>query len=158
VETADRATEVDLVELERLWERAVAELDGQRGGWSLAGSLWRGDLARFLRSALAEEDRLLVLGRVDGRAVGLASLWADRGRREPLGQLELLYVEPDSRQAGVAAAMLAVVTSRCEEWGMAGLDAPALPGNRAAKSFFERQGMQARMLIMHKPLGGGPRA
>jgi ribosomal protein S18 acetylase RimI-like enzyme len=158
VASAHRATETDLEELSRLWRRAVAELDGQRGGWSLAGSLWRADLPGFLRQALTDPDRLLVLGRTDGAPVGLASLWADRSRREPLGQLELIYVEPGTRQSGVASAMLSEAVACCEEWGLPGLDAPALPGNRAAKSFFERQGMQARMLIMHRPFGDGPRA
>lgn len=159
-EIARPARQSDLDDLERLWKQAVAELDGQRGGWSLAGSLWRDDLAEFLRSALqgADGTHLLVVGLAGGRPVGLASLRADRDRREVLGQIELIYVEPAARQAGVAAAMLGVVVRCCEEWGVAGLDAPALPGNRAAKSFFERQGMQARMLIMHRPFVPPPGA
>jgi GNAT superfamily N-acetyltransferase len=156
VETARPAAETDLPALARLWQEAVAELDGQRGGWSLAGSLSRSDLTAFLVGALADPDRLLVLGEIDAEPVGLASLWADRTRREPLGQLELIFVEPEARRVGVAEAMLSVVVARCEEWGMAGLDAPALPGNRAAKSFFETQRMQARLLVMHRPLGSGP--
>jgi GNAT superfamily N-acetyltransferase len=93
-----------------------------------------------------------VVGVADGAACGLASLRAVRRRREPLGELELIFVDPASRQAGVASAMLSLVAEQCREWGMHGLDAPALPGNRPAKSFFERQGMQARLLIMHRPL------
>lgn len=155
METARPATAADLDDLVRLWEHAVAELDGQRGGSPLAGSLWRPDLTAFLRSALADADRDLVLGLIDDSPVGLASVWADRSRREPLGQLELIFVEPSGRQVGVAEAMLSVVTARCVAWGMAGLDAPALPGNRSAKSFFETQGMQARLLVMHRRLDGG---
>jgi GNAT superfamily N-acetyltransferase len=120
--------------------------------------LWREDLTKFLTDGLtgAGGSHLLVIGLAGGGPVGLASLRADQDRREPLGQLELIYVEPAARQGGVAAAMLALVLARCAEWGLAGLDAPALPGNRAAKSFFERQGMQARMLVMHRPLGPPP--
>ncbi len=153
METARPATEADLEDLIRLWEHAVAELDGQRGGGPLAGSLNRPDLRRFMSEALADNERLLVIGSIDDVPVGLASLWADRGRREPIGQLELIFVEPNARQVGVAEVMLALVLARCEEWGMTGLDSPALPGNRSAKSFFETQGMQARLLIMHRPLG-----
>lgn len=152
METARPATAADLPELETLWQNAVAELDGQRGGWALAGTLWRADLPGFLRSALGDPDRLLVVGLVESGAAGLASLRAERDRREPLGQLELIYVESTARQTGVAEAMLSLVIDRCREWGMAGLDAPALPGNRPAKSFFETQGMQARLLTMHQPL------
>lgn len=155
MESARPATGADLDELVRLWEEAVSELAGQRGGRALAGTLTRGDLPAFLRHALQEPDRLLVLGHYDGSPVGLASLWADRSRTDPIGQLELIYVEPTARQVGVAEAMLSLVMDRCQAWGMTGLDAPALPGNRSAKSFFERNRMQARLLIMHRPLPGG---
>jgi GNAT superfamily N-acetyltransferase len=154
VETARPATPDDLPVLVRLWEEAVAELDGQRGGWPLAGSLWRPDLTGFLTAALADADRLLALGLIDEVPVGLAAVRAERERREPLGQLELIYVEPRARQVGVAEAMLELVLARCTEWGMTGVDAPALPGNRSAKSFFETQGLQARLIVMHRPLGG----
>lgn len=154
METARPATPADLDNLAVLWDQAVTELDGQRGGAALAGSLARPDLRGFLEEALEDPDRLLVLGLIDHVAVGLASLRADRQRREPIGDLELIYVEPTARQVGVAEAMLSLVAERCEEWGMSGLDAPALPGNRSAKSFFETQGMQARLLIMHRPFPG----
>jgi GNAT superfamily N-acetyltransferase len=157
VDRARPATDADLDELAGLWARALAELDGQRGGWALAGRLHRADLPGFLHDALGQSDRLLIVGLAGGVASGLASLRAVRRRREPLGELELIYVDPAARQSGVASAMLEVAVARCREWGMHGLDAPALPGNRAAKSFFETQGMQARLLIMHRPLetGGG---
>ena len=154
METARPAIPGDREELASRWRPAVEELDGQRGGWALAGSLHRADLDAFLRSALDDPDRLLVIGLIDDVPVGLASLCATRDRREPLGWLELIYVEPRARQVGVAEVMLALATARCREWGMAGLDAPALPGNRSAKSFFETQGMQARLLLMHRPLEG----
>jgi GNAT superfamily N-acetyltransferase len=154
LETARPAQPVDLPVLARLWDEAVAELDGQRGGWALAGSLWRPDLPVFLSTALADPDRLLALGLIDEVPVGLASLRADRDRREPLGYLELIFVEPRARQVGVAEAMLELAEEHCTGWGMAGLDAPALPGNRSAKSFFETQGLQARLIMMHRPLGG----
>lgn len=157
MESARPATEADLEDLVRLWEHAVQELEGQRGGGPLAGSLSRPDLPRFLKGALDEPERLLVVGSIDDVPVGLASVWADRSRREPIGQLELIFVEPNARQVGVADVMLALVLARCEEWGMSGVDSPALPGNRSAKSFFETQGMQARLLIMHRPLGGASR-
>ncbi|MDE3204624.1 MAG: GNAT family N-acetyltransferase, partial [Acidobacteriota bacterium] len=115
------AAAADLGDLRRLWDQAVTELDGQRGGWSLAGGLWRADLDAFLGYALAggdDGDRLMVLGTDRGRPVGLASLMADRDRREPLGVLELIYVEPPSRRTGIAAAMLQLALERCEAWGV----------------------------------------
>ena len=35
------------------------------------------------------------------------------------------------------------------------MDAPALPGSRPAKAFFEDNGFVARLLVMHRPLAGG---
>jgi hypothetical protein len=35
--------------------------------------------------------------------------------------------------------------------GCVGVDAPALPGSRSAKAFFEDNGFIARMLVMHRP-------
>jgi len=155
VETARPATAADAADLAALWSRAVAELDGQRGGRALAGALTRADLPAFLAAAVADPERLLVLGLIDDVPVGLASLWVDRARRQPIGQLELIYVEPPARQIGVASTMLALVEQRCRAWGLAGLDAPALPGNRPAKSFFETQGMMARLLVMHRAFDEG---
>ncbi len=44
----------------------------------------------------------------------------------------------------------------CEEHGCAGIDAVALPGNRATKNFFERYGLTARALLVHRRLGPDP--
>ena len=52
---------------------AVAELDGQRGGPLLAGSLVRPDLRATLEAALEDPDSLLVVGLIDDVPVGFAS-------------------------------------------------------------------------------------
>ena len=36
------------------------------------------------------------------------------------------------------------------------MDAPALPGSRPAKAFFEDHGFVARLLVMHRPLPDAP--
>lgn len=116
----------------------------------MADNLTRRDLSGYLNGALDDPESLVVLGFIDDTPVGLASLRADRRRVLPLGKLELIYVEPEARGVGVADAMLAVVAERCREWGVVGIDAPALPGNREAKSFFEAHGFTARLLMMHR--------
>ena len=151
METARPATPADGDTLARLWERAVAELDGQRGGALLAGDLYRADLHGFLAAALTDPDRLLVLGYIDHVPLGLASVFVNRVRREPVATLELIYTDPSARQVGVAEAMLDVVTDWSSTRDVIGVDAPALPGNRPAKSFFETQGFQARLLVMYRP-------
>jgi len=142
--------------MSRLWDGAVAELDGQRGGPLLAGVLARSDVAAYLGEALDDPDRLLVVGIIDDVPVGLASVFCERDRREVVGNLELLYVDPGARQIGVAELMLEVVVEWCLRVGCVGIDAPALPGNRAAKTFFEGRGFLARLLTMHLRLGDAP--
>lgn len=161
METARSATEADLPDVVRLWAEAVADLDGQRGGALLARALTRPALTEWATAALADPDRLVVLGLIDGVRVGLTSVVTSSVPSEvgggPLGTVELIYVEPPARQVGVAEAMMALVTEWAVGRGLVGLDAPALPGSRPAKSFFEVNGYQARLLIMHRPLGEGDR-
>ena len=150
MEHAREAVADDLTTLVGLWEMAVAELDSERGGPLLAGSLVRSDLNASLLESIGNPDRLVVAGFIDDVPVGLASVVVDRLRRELVGELDLIYVEPGARQVGVAEEMLQLVLHWCEDQGCVGVDAPALPGNRAAKAFFEEQGFQARLLIMHR--------
>lgn len=153
MEHARQATAGDLTALAGLWDVAVGDLDGQRGGRLLAGSLSRDGAAVHLESALADPDRLVVVGLIDEVPVGVGSVACDRSRSEVVGYLELLYVEPRARQVGVAEAMVDAVLPWCRDKGCVGVDAPALPGNRPAKAFFEEHGFLARLLVMHRPLG-----
>lgn len=152
METARAARPEDLDDLTRLWRHAVDELDGQRGGTLLAGSLEQPDTAASVGEALEDPDRLLVVGFIDESPVGLASAVLRRARREPLAELQLIFVEPEARQVGVAEAMLDEVLAWAARHQVVGVEGPALPGNRPAKSFFEAHGFQARLLIMHRPL------
>jgi GNAT superfamily N-acetyltransferase len=153
VESARPAALSDVEHLAHLWRQALAELEGQRGGALLAGGLARPDLGGWLSAALADPGRAVVVGLFNGTPVGLASACAERTGGERLGILDLIYVEPAARQVGVGEAMLSEIVSWCDRLGLAGLDAPALPGSRPAKSFFEDNGFQARLLVMHRPVG-----
>lgn len=155
MEGARQADRGDLDAVSRLWRDAVAELDGQRGGPLLAGTLTHPDLASFLREGMQDPERLLVLGHIDDYAVGVASAVCERDRREPLAHIELVFVEANARQIGVAGSMMEAVYDWAMAKGCVGIDAPALPGNRAAKAFFEGQGFLARLLVMHQPLRRG---
>jgi GNAT superfamily N-acetyltransferase len=154
VESARVATAADLAFAAELWERAVAELDGQRGGALLAGSLYRADPKVALRSSLEDPDHLLVIGSIQDVPVGFASAICDRSRSEPVGVIEIIYVDPPARQVGVAEAMVKVVMDWSSKLGCVGVDAPALPGSRSSKAFFEDNGFVARLLIMHRAVAG----
>ncbi|HLI15736.1 MAG TPA: GNAT family N-acetyltransferase [Acidimicrobiales bacterium] len=152
MESARPAARSDVEHLVQLWRQALTELDGHRGGALLAGGLARPDLRSWLSGALADPERALVVGLIEGTPVGLASAFAERSGGGGLGVVDLIYVDPAARQVGVGEAMLSQVLSWCERLGLAGLDAPALPGSRSAKSFFEDNGFQARLLVMHRPV------
>jgi GNAT superfamily N-acetyltransferase len=153
VEHARPATLADIPTLQRLWELCIAEIAGQRGGSLLAGTLPdSGSPAAFLTRAIDDAERLVILGCTEDVEVGFACVRCDRSGRDPIGVVELIYVEPSARLVGVGEAILQTVVSWCAELGCCGVDAPALPGNRAAKAFFEDHGFVARLLIMHQPL------
>jgi GNAT superfamily N-acetyltransferase len=150
VERARVATAADIPTLKALWEMALAELAGQRGGALLAGSLL-GDipLEERLASAVVDPNRVLVVGTTDDVEVGFALARCDRIGTDAVGVIEAVYVEPSARQIGVGEALVEMVVSWCAARHCVGVDAPALPGNRAAKAFFEDNGFVARLLVMH---------
>jgi GNAT superfamily N-acetyltransferase len=71
---------------------------------------------------------------------------------ERLGSVQDLYVVPLARRNGVGRAMADQMANWCALEGCIGIDASALPGSRAVKSFFEAEGYKARVLVMHRPL------
>lgn len=153
MEGARPAATGDLAELARLWRAALDELDGQRGGGQLASGLRLPEpLGESLRPALGDAGRRVVVGTVDGAVVGFGLARVDE-RGTTLGVVEALYVEPGARRIGVGEAILDSIAAWSKQHGCAGIDAPALPGNREAKGFFETHGFTARLLVMHRELG-----
>lgn len=152
MEAARAASAADLDRVASLWARAIEEVTALRGGQLLARSWHRDNLEAELAAILACPDRHLVVGQFEQVTVGFASAACDKGSGAAIGVVELLYVEPPARQVGVGEAMLEELLSWCRRMGCAGVDAPALPGSRAAKSFFEDNGFVARLLVMHRPL------
>jgi GNAT superfamily N-acetyltransferase len=151
MEHARAATAADIPTLRMLSERAVAEISRQRGGAMLvAPFVDAGPIEETLASMVSDDDRLLVLGTTDEVEVGFAVARCDRTRQ--IGVIEAVYVEPPARQIGVGEAMVDLIVSWCEARHCAGVDAPALPGSRAAKAFFEDHGFVARLLVMHHPI------
>jgi GNAT superfamily N-acetyltransferase len=131
----------------------LAALDGQRGGVLLAGGSISSDpVDDALGKAAGDDDHLLVVGTFDGLIVGFASAHCDRDRRQPIGVVDAIYVEPSARLVGVGEAVMDLVVQWCASRGCRGVDAPALPGSRPAKAFFEDHGFVTRLLIMHHPI------
>jgi GNAT superfamily N-acetyltransferase len=136
---------------------AVLEIEGQRGAALLvAGTAGDQSLEKTLEQSLADPDRLLVLGTMDGVEVGFASARRDQLPGGPIGVIETIYVEPSARQVGVGEVLVEAIVAWCSDRGCVGIDAPALPGSRPAKAFFEDHGFVARLLVMHHRLPVGP--
>jgi GNAT superfamily N-acetyltransferase len=153
VEYARPATAADLPILELLCEAARGELAGQRGGAVLAGSLAAlGSIEELVAAAADDADRLVVVGTTDEVEVGFAWARCDRRGSQPIGVIEAIYVEPSARMVGVGEAMVDLVITWCAARHCAGVDAPALPGSRPAKAFFEESGFVTRLLVMHYPI------
>jgi GNAT superfamily N-acetyltransferase len=74
---------------------------------------------------------------------------------ERVGSVHDLYVDPAVRRRGVGRAMADQMVGWCQQQGCIGVDANALPGSRAVKSFFEAGRFTARLLVMYRPLPQG---
>ncbi len=147
--SARPATAGDHAALSALATAARDAVADQRGGRLL--------LARELRAldpvSLDDPDRLVVVGAVDDVPVGYAAVVLEAledGRL--LAVIEALFVEPEAREVGVGEAMMDLVLHWAAGRGVVGLDGLALPGDRATKNFFERFGLTARAIVVHRAL------
>ncbi|MGI8491915.1 MAG: GNAT family N-acetyltransferase [Acidimicrobiales bacterium] len=153
MEAARLAVAGDLDRLTTMWDQATVELTGHRGGELLAVTLAGPAAVEVsLDSYLHDPDRIMVVGTVDDYPLGFGAGRTDRSGVRPMGAVEAIYVEAEARHIGVGEAMLEVMLERWQSQGCLGADAPALPGNRAVKAFFETNGFIARLLVMHRPL------
>jgi GNAT superfamily N-acetyltransferase len=149
---ARAAVVADLERIVDLARQARAELVGERGGalWAVREARPEPLLAGFAQ-ALESDESLLVVGTFDAAVVGyaLASLETlrDGGR---LAVLSDVYVDPQARGVGVGEAIMDGVVAWCTAHGCRGLDSLALPGMRESKNFFERFGLKARQLVVHR--------
>ncbi|MDQ2729588.1 MAG: GNAT family N-acetyltransferase [Actinomycetota bacterium] len=108
-----------------------------------------------LHSWLHAPDQVVIAGCIDDVVVGIATARLHRppsAANRPIGVVEMLFVEPEARGVGVGEAMMDVVIRWGEDVGCHGIDAPALPGTRDAKAFFETMGLVTRALVMHRPI------
>jgi len=153
-ETARVATNGDLAQIVELAREAVNEQRDSRGGpvWSRREA--RRDPAESLECALADSHQLVVAGLLDDVIMGYAVLrieqLADGGM---LAVVDDLYVEPEARGVGLGETIMDLLVAHATERGCFGIDALALPGNRATKNFFETFGLTARAIVVHRSLG-----
>ncbi|MCP5027180.1 MAG: GNAT family N-acetyltransferase [Actinomycetia bacterium] len=142
---ADRGRLIALTDLER------KEVGPRRGG-----DLW--NRRESLRPVTATLDQALthdfvvagtILDYVVGIGIGRIDELDDGTR---LGVVQDFFVEEPARGVGVGEAMMTALVHWFRGEGCFGVDALALPGDRAAKNFFESFGLKARLLTIHAPL------
>ena len=153
-----RSAEIgDLDAIVDLAARAVKELSELRGG-----DVWRRREARqeplgpMLEAAVrdADGDSTVIVGTVADTVVGYAlSQIEDLVDGSRLAVVTDLYVDPEARGVGVGEAMMDALVAHAERAGAIGIDAIALPGDRATKNFFESFGLKARAIVVHRALG-----
>jgi GNAT superfamily N-acetyltransferase len=149
LEAARSAQRSDVPDVVRLGQDARTVARAQRGG-----SVWLAHDGRptlpsgTVDGFVADPDYEVVVGTLDGAAVGYAIARADG----PIAVIEELFVEPEAREVGVGEALVEHLTAWAHARHCTGIDGFALPGDRATKNLFERVGMVARAIIVHKEL------
>ena len=150
------ATEDDVPTLVALYERMEEEQTAKKPIWALTDGL-DVEFTDSLQDALAADESWLVIGEIDGVTVGFA--WStiepmlERAGGSRIGRIRLIYTDPDARGVGVGHQMLTDLLETLRGVGIRYFDAPAGPGQRAAKNFFEAHGFAARSIVMHSADG-----
>ena len=157
MEATRPATREDGPRCGELCRQAIAELEGVRGG-----SLWmRGEIGLVAKALMrpggldrlvADTRRRVAVGTVDGVVVGLAVGRVEAVGEATVGVIDGCYVEPDARGVGVGSALLDDLVTWLDAVGCRGVDASALPGDRATKSLLEASGFKARVITLHRSL------
>jgi GNAT superfamily N-acetyltransferase len=133
------ATADDLPLVRELWEAFNTEIPDEP---------WReDDLAEDLEwlEQAVNQDIVLLADR-DGLAVA-------RRKGERLGFLEVVYVRPEARRAGLAAELVREVATRLQAAGAEMLELEVLASNTEARAIYEHWGFKPVELTLGAPLG-----
>jgi GNAT superfamily N-acetyltransferase len=101
-------------------------------------------LLALSRGLLADPERegVQLLARVDGRAVGFATVywsWATTSASR-IGVMNDLYVAPEARGSGAAEALIDACRDLCRERGATKLTWQTAPDNERAQRVYDRVG------------------
>jgi len=133
-----------------------SELPDKRGG-DVVDRLdpYRSDPGARITAAVGDPDATVLLGDIDGTAVGYGLMTVRPVVDGSLhATIEELFVLPDARSVGVGEAIIGALLDDARDRGAVAVQSTALPGDRATKNFFESQGMVARAIIVHRWLDG----
>lgn len=154
--SARAATSADLAALGDLLQAAELAVREERGGRWLLDHDRRAldDPSARHRSMLESTGARVIVGCIDRTVVGYALAELSATNSGTLCMIEELIVAPDARAVGVGSAMLEAVIEWAIENECQAIESQVLPGNRAAKNFFERLGMKTRKMRVSRDLSG----
>jgi GNAT superfamily N-acetyltransferase len=139
----------DEARLRQLREQALVDLGPARGG-----AMYVERHAAELPTLIADwstASRRVWLGGLEGAALGyLLGAVVTLPSGLSVGVIEGIYVESEARGCGIGEAMLTVALDWFRSHGCVGVEATALPGERATKNFFEDHGLKARLLTVYR--------
>lgn len=96
----------------------------------------------FLSDRLEQQDSVIFIAAIEGRAVGFAQLYPSFSSvaMQPIWILNDLYVVPDYRRLGVAKALMAAAKAHGQESKAIRIMISTQVSNLAAKSLYQSQG------------------
>ena len=148
------ATLDDVPTLVALDAEGAAGIVGVRGGHmeaQLHGR--RGDIAGGFVENIEAPNTIVLVGTIDDVVVGLlVSTRHGLPDGSMVSTVSDLFVQPAARGVGVGEQLLAAAVDDATAHGCTGIDARALPGDRATKNFFESFGLVARSISVHRDL------
>jgi GNAT superfamily N-acetyltransferase len=154
--TARAARASDLRAVELLVGEGLRAVQPQRGA-----DLW---LTEQLPTAVAGgrfdelldgSARRLIVGCVDDVPVGLlVADWRELVDGRRIARIGFVFVHEQARGIGIGELLVEAAMVWARESGCQGIDGWALPGDRETKNLFERSGLTARGIVVHRPLDG----
>lgn len=145
------ANEADVERLAALCRQAQADMAPARGGAVFVAREARAEpIEDGLVAALTDASHRVWVGTIDDTVIGYAVAHVEVLRTGAvLGVIEDIYVEPEARGVAVGEGLIGAALEWFTAERCTGVDAYALPGDRATKNFFEGSGFSARLLVMH---------
>lgn len=110
--------------------------------------------ARELLAAAVADDRILVARR-DDRIVGFCTVVLESGgleRDATKGVVENLYVEPESRGAGLGSALLGAAEDRLADVGAEVVSVETMARDEDVRAFYEERDYVPHRLALEKPV------
>jgi ribosomal protein S18 acetylase RimI-like enzyme len=95
-----------------------------------------------LAADLSDDDTAFLVADDDGRIVGFAQSYIV-DRRDPVGEIDWLHVDPDSRGGGLGDRLLATLEERLLDHGVTRIEGRVLAANEAGSSFYETEDFEA---------------